>query len=424
MRILWFNAGVLPVASKVLGIEPGVGGGWLQSTLSALQESDPGLQFCVLCLDSRRFDVEIQGVRHVSFGTGVYTYNDVPRKIQEEAKRVIMDFNPDIIHVQGTEYFFGRMDDDVYCGKPVVVSIQGILNECWIHLTGGIPWKDMFGSYCCNPRALIRGRTLAGDQNVWRAARAAQERLVFSRQHYFIGRTEWDRHCLESFNPTAKYYHVDENLRPPFYCAKRTQASVRRHTIYSAGAASYPLKGAHWLFRAIAILKDEFPDVQLRVAGAERILNGPTNLYAWIHEQAYYRYLRKLLVDLGIENNVVGLPDLEAEQVAKELERAELYVSASLCENSPNSLGEAMLVGTPIVQTFVGGVPSILKDGVEGKLVPPYDPYVLSGAIRDLFRNPELGETCVTAARGTALRRHDWHKNAYAMLEVYREISR
>ena len=118
----------------------------------------------------------------------------------------------------------------------------------------------------------------------------------------------------------------------------------------------------------------------------------------------------------------MALPSLNAEQVAQELSQAELYASASLCENSPNSLGEAMLVGTPIIQTFVGGVPSILKDGEEGKLVPPYDPHALAGAIRDRFLHPEIGESMVAAARATALKRHDARANAEATLAVYREV--
>jgi glycosyltransferase involved in cell wall biosynthesis len=82
-----------------------------------------------------------------------------------------------------------------------------------------------------------------------------------------------------------------------------------------------------------------------------------------------------------------------------------------------------MLVGTPSIATFVGGVPSILKDGEEGKLVPSGDPAALAGAIQRWFLHPEEAEACVEPARATALRRHNPKINAEATLAVYREIA-
>lgn len=423
MRIVWFSTGLMPEACHRMGYASQVGCSWLQSLLDAIRQADPRTEVCVLGIDSRPCDVSIGNVRHVSFGrSGRFTYERVPVDVQGRAQEVIRAFNPDVIHVHGTENFCGRMDDDVYCGKPVVVSLQGVLSECWIHMTGGLTPRDVRTVNLLNPRALIRGRTVFREQAFWRDGRVRQELDVFRRRKYFIGRTEWDRQCLECHNPSAQYFHVDETLRRPFYTAHRNRETIRPHSIYCAGAAAYPLKGAHWLFRAIAMLKDEFPDVQLRIADADRILSRPRSLGEWIHRPVYSDYLCRLVRDLGIARNVVALPSLDAESVVKELEMAELYVSASLCENSPNSLGEAMLVGTPAVHTCVGGVQSILKDGDEGRLVPPYSPHALAGAIRDAFRNPELMEACAQEARQTALRRHDSAANAQSTLAVYRAM--
>ena len=421
MRILWFNAGLPPRACKKLGFDASVGGGWIESMLDALQIVEEDNEYCVLCLDGRPCDLTIGRVRYVSVPGG-FTYDRIPESLQKAIRDEIVRFSPDVIHIQGTEYFFGRMNPAIYCGKPVVVSIQGVLSEYWIHHNGGLAPMDIRFCELLNPRALLRGRTVEGERTIWRTLRAEQEQDVFRQQRNFIGRTEWDRHCLAFYNTKARYFHVNENLRQPFYTIRRDPKAIRRHSIYCAGAASYPLKGAHFLLRAIAALKEEFPDIQLRIAGAERIFQGPRNLREWIHEQVYYPYLRRLVKKLKIERHVVALPSLNAEQVAQELSQAELYVSASLCENSPNSLGEAMLVGTPIIQTFVGGVPSILKDGEEGKLVPPYDPHALAGAIRDRFLHPEIGESMGAAARATALKRHDARANAEATLAVYREV--
>jgi len=141
-----------------------------------------------------------------------------------------------------------------------------------------------------------------------------------------------------------------------------------------------------------------------------------------MRDHAYFAYLRKLIRELNVEKHIVALPGLPAEDVAEELKKAQLFVLPSLCENSPNSLGEAMLVGTPSIATFVGGTPTILRDGEDGRLVPPSDAHALAGAIRYWFEHPEKAERHVETARQAALKRHDQAVNAARTFEIYRKI--
>lgn len=422
MRVLWINAKLLPRAVEATGGAQSVTSGWLGSMQDALLEIDPALEMCALCLDARPCDVQVGNVRYVSFGErGKTWYTRTPRRIELECKKVIKEFNPDVIHVQGTEYFYGCMSPDVYCGKPVVVSIQGVLSGLHPHLVGGLSPKETWWTKF-NLRLLKYGATFWREQTFWREKRAEQESRIFRQQKYFIGRTEWDRVWTEYFNPQSRYFHVNETLRPPFYTTQRDPAKICRHTIYCGAAAGYALKGAHWLLRAVASLKGEFPDIQLRIAASSGRLGGRRSFMDRLKDDNYSMYLRRLIRELGIAGNVEALPSLSAEAVADELKNAELFVLPSMCENSPNSLGEAMLVGTPSIATFVGGVPSILKDGTEGKLVPSGDPAALAGAIRRWFLHPEEAEACVEPARKTAFARHDAIKNAEDTLKVYREV--
>lgn len=423
MRVLWINGGLLPRAVEALGGAKSVTAGWLGSMQDAMLKIDPSLEMCALCLDYRRCDIKIGNVRYVSFGgLGTTWYRKIPRAIEERCRSVIREFDPDVIHVQGTEYFYGCMSPDVYCNKPVVVSLQGILSAYHIQFTGGLSPKETWWTKC-NLRLLKYGSTFFRDQTFWREKRAEQEAKVFRQHRYFIGRTEWDKAWMEYFNPKAVYFHVNETLREPFYAVRRDPAAIRKRSIYCGAAAGYALKGAHWLLRAIASLRMEFPDIQLRMANAKNRLGEGRSFVDRLKDDSYAMYLRRLIRDLGIGANVVLLPALSAEQVAEELKSAELFVLPSMCENSPNSLGEAMLVGTPSIATFVGGVPSILKDGVEGKLVPSGDPAALAGAIRRWFRHPEEAEACVEAARATATKRHDGETNALATFNVYKTIA-
>lgn len=95
----------------------------------------------------------------------------------------------------------------------------------------------------------------------------------------------------------------------------------------------------------------------------------------------------------GVE--VVGqLPDL-----APALAAADVYVSTSAAENQPLAMLQAMAHGLPVVATAVGGVPEVVRDGVEGLLVPVDDPDALGAALRRLRDDPRLRRRLGTAAR-------------------------
>jgi glycosyltransferase involved in cell wall biosynthesis len=422
VRILWINFGLLPEACKLMGYAPDAGCGWVPSLLEALLSIEQNNEYCVLSLDYRPCDVQIGRVRNVSMAIDKirFTYRRIPDVIQSKIAEIIRGFQPDVIHIHGTEYFFGCMDESVYGGVPVVVSLQGILSGCARQMNGALhPDEVRWTNFCL--RGILKGQTILGEQHKWLKDRTEQESRVIKQQRNFIGRTEWDESWVRYYNPSARYYHVDEALRSVFY-SESHKYQKRLHSIFCAGAASCPLKGAHWLIRAVFALKNEFPDIQLRIAAAD-YLRSDRPLFARLKDPPYWAYLRKLIRDLRLQDNIAILPSLSATEMRDELERAELFVLPSMCENSPNSLGEAMLVGTPSIATFVGGVPSILKDGVEGKLVLPGDPAALAGAIRHWFLHPEEAESCVQKARQTALKRHDAKANAEATLAVYKELS-
>ena len=240
-------------------------------------------------------------------------------------------------------------------------------------------------------------------------------------QRNFIGRTAWDESVIRYFNPHARYFSVNENLRAELFAASRTRTSMKPHSIYCSASSGAPFKGAHWLIRAVASLKEEFPDIDLRIAAAHG-LRKPTRLRDKLMDQPYNIYLRRLIKELGVTDRITLLPSLPVEEVRRELEQAEVYVLPSMGENSSNSLCEAMLVGTPAIATFAGGTPSMIKDGVEGILVPPADPYALAGAIRYAFLHGDEMEAMAAKARARALKRHDAKANAEATLKVYHEL--
>lgn len=392
----------------------------MSASFNSLSDADARNEFCVLAWDRRLCDVQIGNVRHVSFGGGSVV--GLPSALDcGRAKKVIETFAPDVIHILGTEGVFAHLPCDVFGRIPVVVSMQGVMSACAEAFSGGlspgeVKWRDNL-----NFRFLRHGLTLWREQSVWRNVRARNEADTIRRHRYFIGRTVFDEAWVRYYNPQAKYYMVNETMRPELYRSGRNDSTIHRHAIFCGGAAGYPLKGAHWLIRAVAALRAEFPDIQLRIANAAALAGG-TSWRNRLHDGAYQRYLRRLIKELRIEDRLVLLPVLSAAEVRAELEAAELFVLPSLCENSPNALCEAMLVGVPSVATFAGGTPSIIEDEKTGLLVSPGDPARLASAIRRMFNDPVLAKRLASTAKSVAFSRHNAEANAKTQLAVYRKI--
>jgi glycosyltransferase involved in cell wall biosynthesis len=111
------------------------------------------------------------------------------------------------------------------------------------------------------------------------------------------------------------------------------------------------------------------------------------------------------------------------DDTANLLAAADVFVQASTSEGLPVAVMEALALGVPVVATRVGGVPEIVRTGVEGLLVPASDPTALADALLRLVTDPVLRETMSAAAAkrasvvdiATAARRYE---------ECYAEVGR
>jgi glycosyltransferase involved in cell wall biosynthesis len=116
--------------------------------------------------------------------------------------------------------------------------------------------------------------------------------------------------------------------------------------------------------------------------------------------QAGYReQLFRRAAALGISDRVriSGYPG----QIGDVWNIIDIHVHASQLDSLPNALLEAMSLGKPSAITSIGGVPEVIRNGMNGFTIPPNDPAQLAAKLLMLVGNPSLRRSLGREARDT-----------------------
>jgi glycosyltransferase involved in cell wall biosynthesis len=413
LKVLWFTNAVLPEAAKPLGLPMCHKAGWLEGYLAALGSSSEVAVTVVTRSGavSQASAAMVEGVRHVVLPATAIDVTTPPKEaVIAEYRELLQDVSPDLIHYHGSEFHYGLLTAKGHIDVPAVLSIQGIIAECERAYFGALSLRELLKAH--TPREIYhRGGIWGGRQQF--ARRALVERDILRGMKHVIGRTLWDRAHVRKINPAAQYHHCDELLRPPFYAVSRNPEQFRRFSIY-APTASYPLKGFHFLLKAVSLLKHDFPGISVRVADIQHI-----------HPRAqdgYFRLLHSMVQDLGLGEHIEWLGPLDAAGVAGVLANSHIFVAPSVIENLCNALAEAMLVGVPAIASYAGGMATTLRDGETGLCFPIGDHAMLAENIRLLFTDDELARRLAANARAVARTRHDYATVGANLVAIYRSI--
>jgi len=100
----------------------------------------------------------------------------------------------------------------------------------------------------------------------------------------------------------------------------------------------------------------------------------------------------------------------------------DIFALPSLNEGIPMSMLEAMALGRPVVASAVGGIPEVIQDRVNGRLVPPGDEAALAAACLELASDPELARAMGARARQTIEDSFSHERCGSALLNVYQSV--
>jgi glycosyltransferase involved in cell wall biosynthesis len=154
------------------------------------------------------------------------------------------------------------------------------------------------------------------------------------------------------------------------------------------------------VIEAFAIVKQQFPDATLVVAGAG----------------SQDAALRRLVDQRGLKD-VKFVGALGPAAMAELYDDADIFVNVPEIDNQPLSVLEAMASGVAVVSTAVGDVPNMIEDRRTGRLVAHSDPAAVAAVVAELLTQSDASAMCRQARQ--SVRRHDWARVRHAWRRVY-----
>jgi glycosyltransferase involved in cell wall biosynthesis len=131
--------------------------------------------------------------------------------------------------------------------------------------------------------------------------------------------------------------------------------------------------------------------------------------------------LERSVQRLGIPEHVIFEGAVNQDQIRGMLEKADVFALASFAESIPVVLMEAMAMQIPCVSTWVGGIPELIRDSVEGLLVEPGNEGALGAAIGRLMDDGELRLRLGAAGRRRVMEKYDLRTNVGRLGKVFEE---
>jgi glycosyltransferase involved in cell wall biosynthesis len=321
---------------------------------------------------------------------------------------IIDKVKPDIIHIFGTENPYSCLVGET--NIPVIISIQGNYTVYNHKYFSGIERKyaSFRGLNIWSPFTWFLNKSYKHRYRVSSVPKTIREKKNLKNCQYIIGRTDWDRRITRILSPRSIYFHNDEILRDSFYQRKWINPHNKNIIVHTTSGGTL-FKGFETVCQALSELEKIGINIEWRVAGVSK-------------DSLLDKVVKNKLKEFYPSKGLILLGSIQEQELIERMLEADIYVTPSHIENSPNSLCEAMILGMPCISTLAGGSSSLLKDKEEGLIIQDGDPWSMAGAILELAGDKEKAIRYGQKARERALIRHNKENIASELLKIYNTI--
>jgi len=407
MRVLWF------CNRPVLSPDTGGTGTWLDALAHQLIKVD-GLELGVVTHGVvKRFTRD----DHPKLAQWVVPCQARPGRdglpagdIVQAIRQAVLEFAPDLVHVWGTESYWGLLTGRGLITQPAVLNLQGLKYSIAPVFNGGLSAVEQLA--CIGLKELLRGTSIFQQQRAF-ARWGVFEREMIASHRQIICSSAWHKQQVAGIDPTIRLYDCAIPLREPFTTADPWQPPGG-YRVFCSSAYPAPFKGLHVALQALALVKRVLPDIHLCIAGMAPVTG--------IRRDGYLAWVQRAIRRLRLENSVTWLGTLSAVEVVAELHAAAAMVLPTYIESVGVSLHEAMMIGTPTTASFVGGLQSAAQDGVSCLFFPPGDAMVCAANLSSLLTDSAFALNLSRQSRAVAQQRNGTARIVATQLAIYRHI--
>lgn len=336
---------------------------------------------------------------------------DNPR-VREPLARIYAEWKPDVVHSHliHTHLGYGALTAARRAGAAVVFTAHDVMTFCYQKLTcfhGGPEQGGTLRDYQAYWQKCIPCQRLR--YNPWRN-RAIARRLARDVQRFTVVSDELGRAISANGIRVDRTVHnaiAPRNELPgeAAVAALRERFGLGGSRLLAIGGRLHEQKGVVELFRMLALLGTEFPDLRLLVMG---------------HRKVYDQEFAGLAERLGVADRIVPTGWLDGGELAAAYAACDVLVTPSICFDTFGLVNlEAMEHGKPVVATVFGGSPEVVVDGVTGFIANPFDTAAFAERIACLLRDPALAARMGAAGRARALERFRIERLTVEFLEEY-----
>jgi glycosyltransferase involved in cell wall biosynthesis len=273
-------------------------------------------------------------------------------------------------------FLHGALRRTIESWKPDVVFVHHTVPSgpvaVWIKATFGIPFVTMDLDFGSVEDARIHGsrrKVFAATARQAHTATGAARKISDSMREQFPARSN------------VPLYMGTREIAPAIRAVPRPPELALKEVVFSA-AGFFERKGIPELIQAFAIVAKKRPGAILRIGGEGRCKP----------------QIDAAIAESGVADRIQLLGALPHEQVIQEMVWADLFMLIGWAEPFATVYLEAMSAGRPIICCNDGGICEVMRDGVQGRAVPPHDVPAAAAALEQLMGDDALRQRMGRAA--------------------------
>ncbi len=406
MKILWFSNRLID------DIDTGNTGTWL-TALANILSKDKSVTLSNITFGNSAVIKRSESNRVLQFEipSNKTRKNGLPTsQIKKEILKIIYELKPNLIHVWGTESYWGTITAGVTKDFPVLIEIQGLKKTISNVYKGELTFKERLK--CIGLKELLKRDFLQKRKKDFEKWGQIEVNIIQSH-FYFSTHSLWAESKVRAVNQEVKMYKNERVLRADFYNSSKWKP-VKEPILFTSLGYPAPFKGLYTLIKSVEILKIKYPSIKLYIAGNFKTKG--------IRKDGYINFIINQINSRNLKDNVVWTGGLNSTEIIGFLKRSSVAIYPSFNESYGLALIESMAVGTPVVSAFNGGYGYNGKDEETVLFFSPGDFEMCAFQINRIIECEKLAISLSVKGRNFILDRNESSKIFKKQIEIYKNI--